>query len=565
MEKSVDANLAAGETELDPVGIMDRGRIAEHTPGAVLDAFAQDYAMSHDHKALTYEQISVLESELFGLYDSKIQSKVDDMMEQQSTELDDGESLDTNSEDESQVTELRELLKKQERRSSSRMNNTEEVFDSEFKSLSEQHEAICLTGEEREKYFGGAGRENFFNRYHWLSKQVNILQSNKHSKTTALPTYESLRIPGEDDTKTDGDYYSDDSLASSDRQVNKRDGHSKGGILNRDEIYPLTEVKSPVNNLSGRVSPDKSKMILDILGSLGSKSKQRAQTKPVSEHTSTNTKSAVTNSSSTVLSEKDSGNKSRGKDLRKTVRKVVMIDRMRGKKKDPFDITIPEPEPEPIPEKPKRMNSHKNFARLLEHKRKQRLGAGAPEDSMSDDGLSTTDTTDATPNMKNLSVSVPPSSGVVAGNKASKGTTYKNPTVNGEKRDGSASSDGNSMSDMLSDITADMRPTTPRTVYLEGCIRDKVSPKPLIIRNSLKKALRLQGRGIGDQQAVSVSESVISLPHIEELNVSDNNLTDKGSKLFVAAAMQLESLVELDLSYNIIGMYLWLLHCLFNP
>ena len=40
-----------------------------------------------------------------------------------------------------------------------------------------------------------------------------------------------------------------------------------------------------------------------------------------------------------------------------------------------------------------------------------------------------------------------------------------------------------------------MRPTTPRSTYLEGCVRENLSPRPLIIRKEVSTVLSLKRQG----------------------------------------------------------------------
>ena len=59
--------------------------------------------------------------------------------------------------------------------------------------------------------------------------------------------------------------------------------------------------------------------------------------------------------------------------------------------------------------------------------------------------------------------------------------------------------------------------------------------------------------GIGDKKAQIVSDSLVEMISIEELNLSENGLTDVGVSIFMTSILNMKQLVMLDLSYNTLG------------
>ncbi|KAJ1421524.1 hypothetical protein B484DRAFT_305777, partial [Ochromonadaceae sp. CCMP2298] len=75
----------------------------------------------------------------------------------------------------------------------------------------------------------------------------------------------------------------------------------------------------------------------------------------------------------------------------------------------------------------------------------------------------------------------------------------------------------------------------------------------LMLRKTLSKRLSLQHHGMGDEMAILFAEAVVDVPYIEALNISDNNLSDRGLGPILDACTHMKDLVELDISYNVIG------------
>ena len=63
--------------------------------------------------------------------------------------------------------------------------------------------------------------------------------------------------------------------------------------------------------------------------------------------------------------------------------------------------------------------------------------------------------------------------------------------------------------------------------------------------------------GIGDKKAQIVSDSLVEMISIEELNLSENGLSDVGVSVFMTSILNMKQLVMLDLSYNTLGNVNW--------
>lgn len=96
-------------------------------------------------------------------------------------------------------------------------------------------------------------------------------------------------------------------------------------------------------------------------------------------------------------------------------------------------------------------------------------------------------------------------------------------------------------------------PSSPRSKYLQGCLRDNLPPRPsLIIRKNLTRSLHLQHQGIGDRMGKIFAESLQDLPFIHSIDLTDNNLTDAGLAPIIHAVVTMPSLTYLNISQNVI-------------
>lgn len=85
-------------------------------------------------------------------------------------------------------------------------------------------------------------------------------------------------------------------------------------------------------------------------------------------------------------------------------------------------------------------------------------------------------------------------------------------------------------------------------------MKEKLNPRAsLLLRRNMTKQLNLQHLGMGDTMAKLLADSLLSLPHIHSINVADNMLNDDGMSSIILSAMKISSLIELNLSQNILG------------
>ena len=97
-------------------------------------------------------------------------------------------------------------------------------------------------------------------------------------------------------------------------------------------------------------------------------------------------------------------------------------------------------------------------------------------------------------------------------------------------------------------------PMSPRSRYLARCLEKAINPRAsLLVRKHLGKSLELQHHGIGDNMAEIFAASVTDIPYIQSINLADNNLTDKGMGPILKALVKIDSLIDLNLSQNVIG------------
>ncbi len=95
---------------------------------------------------------------------------------------------------------------------------------------------------------------------------------------------------------------------------------------------------------------------------------------------------------------------------------------------------------------------------------------------------------------------------------------------------------------------------SPRSRFFSNCIRVRLNPRAgLLVRIYNPKKLELQNYGMGDQMARILADSLADLPYLQSVNIADNRLTDDGMGPIINAAVQIPSLLELNLSKNEIG------------
>lgn len=98
------------------------------------------------------------------------------------------------------------------------------------------------------------------------------------------------------------------------------------------------------------------------------------------------------------------------------------------------------------------------------------------------------------------------------------------------------------------------QPLTPRTRFISTCITEGLNPRAsLVIRRHMSTHLKLSHYSIGDKVACILAESLVDLPEIESIDISDNILTDVSLEPLLLAITNISGLVELNLSSNTIG------------
>jgi hypothetical protein len=96
------------------------------------------------------------------------------------------------------------------------------------------------------------------------------------------------------------------------------------------------------------------------------------------------------------------------------------------------------------------------------------------------------------------------------------------------------------------------RPQSPRHRFLLRLISEgKVPPLPIIIRHhKVKQELNLAHRALGDDYIIYLSDVVEDLPSLTKLNLRDNRLTDRGMGVFIHALAGQQRILDIDISEN---------------
>ena len=95
---------------------------------------------------------------------------------------------------------------------------------------------------------------------------------------------------------------------------------------------------------------------------------------------------------------------------------------------------------------------------------------------------------------------------------------------------------------------------SPRTMYIDGCIRSNLNPRPsLILRKTLTKEMNLQHYSMGDDMGKLLASSLQELPFIQSINLSNNKLTDVSLGPILKAIMEIPNILSLDFSENTTG------------
>ena len=82
------------------------------------------------------------------------------------------------------------------------------------------------------------------------------------------------------------------------------------------------------------------------------------------------------------------------------------------------------------------------------------------------------------------------------------------------------------------------RPNSARNKFLVEVIKQRLPPRPILIQKKEAQALNLGGRGMGNDLAGALACALSSMENCLELNLSDNNLSDKGIMCVVNAGVR---------------------------
>lgn len=96
------------------------------------------------------------------------------------------------------------------------------------------------------------------------------------------------------------------------------------------------------------------------------------------------------------------------------------------------------------------------------------------------------------------------------------------------------------------------QPSSPRAVFLSGCLRYGMAPRTIaILRKRISPILDLSHMGIGNATALLLAEALDKIPYLQTLNLTDNNLDDTGLSAIITTASRHPTLEVLDISQNI--------------
>ncbi len=102
----------------------------------------------------------------------------------------------------------------------------------------------------------------------------------------------------------------------------------------------------------------------------------------------------------------------------------------------------------------------------------------------------------------------------------------------------------------------DLQLISPRTKFIASCIKDQINPRAsLLLRKQITTKLDLKHQGMNDKIAKSFAKSLQHLPFLENINLTDNMLTDIGLTSIIQSIMNIPTLKELNLSQNKLGLY----------
>jgi hypothetical protein len=95
---------------------------------------------------------------------------------------------------------------------------------------------------------------------------------------------------------------------------------------------------------------------------------------------------------------------------------------------------------------------------------------------------------------------------------------------------------------------------SPRAIFLTGCLKESIPPITVaLLRKRISPIINLAHMGLGDKVARILASCLPSLPHLQLLNMADNNLGDVGLSAIIRSIAKHKSIDVFDISQNIIG------------
>lgn len=95
--------------------------------------------------------------------------------------------------------------------------------------------------------------------------------------------------------------------------------------------------------------------------------------------------------------------------------------------------------------------------------------------------------------------------------------------------------------------------SSPRTKYLSACTIEKLVPMPVMIRKKVSTVFDFSHQGLGDACIIQFARSLADVPHVQEINVCDNRLSDNALHALLSAILDKPNLKTLNISMNEVG------------
>ena len=92
---------------------------------------------------------------------------------------------------------------------------------------------------------------------------------------------------------------------------------------------------------------------------------------------------------------------------------------------------------------------------------------------------------------------------------------------------------------------------SPRSRFIAGCLKERKNARAsLVLRKRLGRMIDISHMAIGNDVAKLLAECLGDMPHIESLNINNNNLTDEGVASILNAISPIKTLKSLNISRN---------------